>query len=97
MALDIGKKMTEVLPLLKKGLLGTDVDFPNLRPECQDEWGPNYAIVGGLHYFFAQYDDYTFFDHDKFRSDYEEKVCSFFPECTVKCYWQSQEIEVYRK
>lgn len=93
--LNIGEQMTKVLLDLRRGV--NDMEVPDLHPECEEEWGPDYAIVQGLYYDYDLGDtEYHVFDHDKFREDYEDKVRSLFPDCIVKMYWQSQEIEVYR-
>lgn len=85
--MNIAETMLKALPELNKGL--DDIIF-HLKPECKDEWNENYAIVQGLYYD----SEGEYFDYDRFRNDYEEKVKSFFPGCNVEFYWKSQEIEV---
>lgn len=89
--MNIAETMRNVLSKLKKGL--DDIDFPSIRPECIDEWSENYAIVKDVYY---DYPESDYFDHDRFRQDYENMVKVLFPGCKVAFYWQSQEIEVYK-
>ncbi len=87
---DIAKKMREVLPRLKKF---NGVKFPELRPEIEDAWDERYAIVYQLYYEYDMESDY--FDHDRFRKEYEDMVRGLFPGCKVYLRWKSQFIEVY--
>ena len=96
--MNVAEKMREILPLLKQGF--NDITTPDVRAECESEWNENYAIVQGLWYdpeldgWRTDKSDYLVFDHDRFRTDYELMVRSYFPGCTVRFYWNSQEIEV---
>jgi tRNA(Ile)-lysidine synthase TilS/MesJ len=87
--MNIAETMRNSLKKLKAGL--DDIEFPEIRPECEEEWDENYAVVQNVYY---DYPESDYFDHDRFRQDYENMVKEIFPNCKVKFYWQSQEIEV---
>lgn len=89
---NVAERMRDVLPILKKGI--GDTHFPDLRPECEPCWSDTHALLQGLHYTAGPFDNRDFFNHDKFKEDFLRLVRSFFPDCEVKCYWKSQEVEV---
>ncbi len=92
--MNVSNRMHEVLDDLRYHFdekVGMDT-FHDLKPECLDSWTENYAIVYGLYLCGDMESEY--FDEDSFRYDYEKYVKSLFPECTIRVYWQSQEIEV---
>lgn len=89
--MNVAETMKKVIPELNKGLDG--IRF-YLVPEVIENWNDKYAIVQGFYY---DYPDSEYFDHDKFRRDYENKVHSFFPDCKITFYYQSQEIEVIKE
>ncbi len=64
----------------------------HLRPELEDNWDSGYALVNGLYY--DEFNDY--FDHERFRENYERKVKSLFPGCMVNFMWNTQELEVIK-
>lgn len=87
--MNIADTMRKSLEKLKAGL--DDIEFPGIKPECEEEWNEDYAIVYNVYY---DYPESNYFDHDRFRQDYENMVKGIFPDCKVKFYWQAQEIEV---
>lgn len=68
----IGERMKELIPLLRAGV--NDVRMPDVRPECEGEWGPDYAIVRDVYH--ERDDDY--FDADAFWADVRELVLNHF-------------------
>jgi hypothetical protein len=76
--MDIAKRMRELIPLLAKGLKGVVLD--DVKPECEDQWGPDYAIVFRV-YWMSPADlfgeDY-YFDDAKFRHDLHQLIKGHF-------------------
>jgi hypothetical protein len=88
--MNVAETMRKAIPEIKKGI--DDIRF-YVRPELEENWTENYAIVEGFYY---DYPDSDYFEHDRFRSDMENKVKAMFPGCKVTFYWESQEIEVQK-
>lgn len=93
--INVSQKMREVLPSLKRGI--NDNPTPGLRPQREDAWNEGYATLKGLWYSAGPFDDQEYFNHERFKRDYEKMVRSHFPGCKVTFNWHSQEIEVYRQ
>lgn len=72
--MNIAEKMRELVDTWP----GTihDVDLNPLTPECEDEWGEDYAIVHGFCWYCLGDEEY--FDDDKFRHDIEQRVIDHF-------------------
>jgi hypothetical protein len=95
--MNVAEKMREVIVLLIKGIDG--IAFPGIKPECEDMWGEDYAIVNGLWHndpiTFCE-SEFVTFDSDSFRAKVQATVRDHFPGCEVRFMWTSQEIEVER-
>jgi hypothetical protein len=88
----IAEQMRKVLPELKRGING--VSFSGLKPELEEDWSENYALLQGLHYTAGIFDEQEYFDHERLRADYEDLIVSKFPGCDINIMWRSQEIEI---
>lgn len=97
--MNIAEKMRELISKLKQDRFNGRL-IP-LSAECEDMWSEDYAICVGC-YFEAEIGDdepYRRFDRGACQLDFEESVVKHFgdhPGVTVNCYWNSQELEVYR-
>lgn len=56
--MNIAETMRNSLKKLRAGL--GDIEFPEIRPECEEEWNEDYAIVQNVYY---DYPDSNYFDH----------------------------------
>lgn len=85
-----------VAQVVKKSLSDLNEGLDNvplhLRPELEHNWDSGYALLNGLYY--DQFNDY--FDHERFRKNYERKVQSMFPDCHINFMWNTQELEVIK-
>lgn len=89
--MNIAERMRQVLPKLRKF---NDVELPDIKPECKDDWSEGYAIVQDV-YIDHGFDESEYFDADRFWSEYQAMVKGLFPGMTVQFHMRSQEIEVY--
>lgn len=108
----VGEKMTALIDGLKKGFKG--FRFP-LSQVSEQSWGSRYAIVNGyyLPHVLVEDDEYTHFDGEQLRKDFEQFVVDHFEadvvlrdgddakvskhSLIVNFRAQAQEIEVYYK
>lgn len=95
---DLRDKMRDLIRKLRtEGFL--DLRWPEIEPECEDDWTPDYAICYRAYpddVFLGDYFDRDEYDY-KFKGFLEAHFCAGEPGVTVKFRDRSQEIEVQRK
>lgn len=78
--MNVAEKMRELLPILRAGVNG--IGCPEVRPECEDQWSENYAIVQTFYWDTPLDNDY--FDEPRFRFDTENVIREHFTEAGRK-------------
>lgn len=75
-----------------------EIVFPEIKEELSENWTKDYAIIGNVYYQTAfGYECSDYFDHTKFKEEFEKYVKEEFPGCSVRFMWSSQEIEIDRR
>lgn len=70
--MDISKKMRGLISLLHRGV--NEIALSNVKAECENEWGQDYAIVNGVYWD----DQGRYFDKSHFIYDLEQFIKNHF-------------------
>jgi len=69
-----------------------DIVFPEIKITRVEDWG---VTIGNLYYQPRfSFDCGEYFDHTKFREEFEKYLYQLFPACSIRIQWTCQELEI---